>query len=289
MPRVLISTFISLISNYFHINRFLRVFGQPVRQTDKPILDTILKLFSNNSNKDISKPFSFYNTSEDNAQNNTKSSDNQMKRKLDCLNGTNVEEIAIPEEFIDKITNEIMIDPILLPSGHSVDKTTLDKYLLEESKWCRPPSDPFTQLLFTSERQPKSNYILRQRIDEFLSQMCGQTSDERLESSNKRRVVGYNYGNNTNKLISSKLLSSNHLKETSSTSSCDKQLLNELCVECHESHSNSELTIFYKLICNHLICRTKLIEKLNKKHNLIECKECKSETPTDSVIKLNKF
>ena len=278
----------------FCLNSFLRIFGQPIRQTNCDILTKILEIFSQNSTKSVSKGFSFYNSSEDqnNTQNETKLTENQTKRKFDSIDCR--QDIEIPDEFIDKITNEIMIDPILLPSGHSVDKTTLDKYLSEESNWCRPPSDPFTQLLFTSERQPKPNHILRQRIDQFLSQMCGQSVDERLEISNKRRIVGYNYVNKTNQLTSSKLLAQKDPLQSgsqSSSSSDAKRLIDgeEVCVECRKSHSSNESTILYKLFCNHLICRTKLIEISDKKSNKVLCNECHSETPTDKIVKLNRI
>ena len=51
---------------------------------------------------------------------------------------------AIPEKFLDEITYEVMAVPMLLPSGHYVDKNTLDKLLHTDAVYGRPPSDPFT-------------------------------------------------------------------------------------------------------------------------------------------------
>lgn len=51
---------------------------------------------------------------------------------------------TIPEKFLDEITYEIMAVPMLLPSGHYVDKNTLDKLLHTDAIYGRPPSDPFT-------------------------------------------------------------------------------------------------------------------------------------------------
>jgi hypothetical protein len=256
-------------------------------------LHQILDIFSKQRPNSGSKRLSFYNSSDD--SNNETISESTSKRKLDSIDCSQSDDKSvIPEEFIDSITNEVMIDPILLPSGHSVDKTTLDKYVSEEAKWCRRPSDPFTQLVFTGERQPKPNYILKQRIDEFLSQLCGQSTDERLEPSNKRRIVGYNCVNNRNQLISSKLLASNAWdgragSSSSSSSGGAKQVVNnhQKCVECGVAHRSDESIVLYKLLCNHLICRKQLLTKLDPKLATIICKECKCLTRKQSIVKLN--
>ena len=52
--------------------------------------------------------------------------------------------VAIPDRFLDEITYEIMALPMLLPSGHCVDRSTLDKLQHTDSIYGRPPSDPFT-------------------------------------------------------------------------------------------------------------------------------------------------
>jgi hypothetical protein len=50
----------------------------------------------------------------------------------------------IPDRFLDEITCEVMTLPMLLPSGHFVDRSTLDKLHHTDSTYGRPPSDPFT-------------------------------------------------------------------------------------------------------------------------------------------------
>lgn len=59
---------------------------------------------------------------------------------------------------------------MLLPSGVSVDSTTLEEYQKREATWGRPPSDPFTGVPFTSTSQPLPNPQLKTRIDHFLLQ-----------------------------------------------------------------------------------------------------------------------
>ena len=52
--------------------------------------------------------------------------------------------ISVPERFLDEITCEVMVLPMLLPSGHYVDRSTLDKLHATDCVYGRPPSDPFT-------------------------------------------------------------------------------------------------------------------------------------------------
>jgi U-box domain-containing protein 5 len=77
-------------------------------------------------------------------------------------------EDEIPNEFIDPITCDIMTIPLLLPSGHSIDKYTLERHISEESKWGRTPNDPFTGVAFHGMSKPIPNSSLKVRIDQFL-------------------------------------------------------------------------------------------------------------------------
>ncbi|XP_054156355.1 RING finger protein 37-like [Oppia nitens] len=304
---------------------FVNIMCQPVRQTDPEILSKLRTIFTTqNSGQNVPKTVSFYNSGEDQTSSSeTKSSSTSVsnnnnnnncdpisrKRRLDWLASQRLDSqstASIPEEFIDCITNEIMIDPVLLPSGHSIDKTTLERYLAEEAKWCRRPSDPFTQLVFTGDRHPKPNYILKQRIDEFLSQLSEQSviSDDRLEPSTKRRIVGYNCVNNRNKLISSKLVATdvgisnttNISDKLESNSSIVSNVLQQIschqkCIVCNVDHWSADKSIdIYKLLCCHLICgpelRSKVAESTDK---MIECNDCKCLMKTNEILKVNRF
>ena len=46
--------------------------------------------------------------------------------------------------FLDALTFEMMTLPMLLPSGHYVDSSTLDKLAHTDALYGRPPTDPFT-------------------------------------------------------------------------------------------------------------------------------------------------
>ncbi|XP_061586027.1 RING finger protein 37 [Cololabis saira] len=78
--------------------------------------------------------------------------------------------VSIPEDFLDPLTQEVMMLPMLLPGGVSVDTTTLDEYQKREASWGRQPNDPFTGVPFTSVSYPLPNPQLKGRIDHFLLQ-----------------------------------------------------------------------------------------------------------------------
>lgn len=59
---------------------------------------------------------------------------------------------------------------MLLPSGVSVDNSTLEEHQKREATWGRAPNDPFTGVPFTSTSQPLPNPQLKSRIDLFLLQ-----------------------------------------------------------------------------------------------------------------------
>ncbi|TSY41762.1 RING finger protein 37 [Bagarius yarrelli] len=79
-------------------------------------------------------------------------------------------ETIIPEEFLDPLTRELMVLPMILPSGIVVDKSTLEKYEKQEASWGRLPNDPFTGVTFTNDSKPLPNPHLKCRIDSLLLQ-----------------------------------------------------------------------------------------------------------------------
>uniref|UniRef100_A0A3B4AVZ4 U-box domain-containing protein n=1 Tax=Periophthalmus magnuspinnatus TaxID=409849 RepID=A0A3B4AVZ4_9GOBI len=87
---------------------------------------------------------------------------------------------SVPEEFLDPITQEMMVLPMLLPSGVSVDHSTLEEYQKREATWGRPANDPFTGVTFTASSQPLPHPQLKARIDHFLLQRGQLSIDGRL-------------------------------------------------------------------------------------------------------------
>ncbi|MCI4380949.1 hypothetical protein PGIGA_G00245800 [Pangasianodon gigas] len=79
-------------------------------------------------------------------------------------------ERTIPEEFLDPLTQELMVLPMILPSGMVVDNSTLEEYQKQEAAWGRMPNDPFTGVPFTKDSKPLPNPLLKSRIDSLLLQ-----------------------------------------------------------------------------------------------------------------------
>ncbi|KAK1801338.1 hypothetical protein P4O66_023009 [Electrophorus voltai] len=74
-------------------------------------------------------------------------------------------EMTVPEEFLDPLTLELMVLPMILPSGVVVDSSTLEEYQKQEATWGRLPNDPFTGVPFTKDSKPLPNPHLKSRID----------------------------------------------------------------------------------------------------------------------------
>ena len=74
----------------------------------------------------------------------------------------------IPDEFIDPITFELMVLPVLLPSGHTIDSSTLEKCTQADENNGRQPLDPFTGKMLTEVSKAIPNTALKFRLDEFL-------------------------------------------------------------------------------------------------------------------------
>jgi len=73
-----------------------------------------------------------------------------------------------PTDFLDAITVGVMSLPYTLPSGHNVDRSTLDKCQENFASWGGPPRDPFTGTLFSANCKPLFNAGLKARIDAWL-------------------------------------------------------------------------------------------------------------------------
>ncbi|XP_074662045.1 RING finger protein 37-like [Tubulanus polymorphus] len=74
----------------------------------------------------------------------------------------------IPIDFLDEITCDLMTIPMLLPSGHNIDQTTLERIINDDKVKGRVPSDPFTGVTLTEINKCIPNGKLKSRIDQFL-------------------------------------------------------------------------------------------------------------------------
>ncbi|KAF0701142.1 Aste57867_8365 [Aphanomyces stellatus] len=69
----------------------------------------------------------------------------------------------IPEEFMDPLLWQLMKDPVTLPSGYVVDRSTITQHLMND------PSDPFTRAPLAID-QLVSNDALKAQIEAWVSQ-----------------------------------------------------------------------------------------------------------------------
>ncbi|KAK4875064.1 hypothetical protein RN001_011486 [Aquatica leii] len=95
------------------------------------------------------------------------------------------DDLEIPDDFKDSLTFEVMAIPVTLPSGNTVDQSTLDKCIQNDLQYGRIASDPFTGQNFTDVRKPILNVALKHRIDMFLLQNA-----HRKETFGIQRTVG---------------------------------------------------------------------------------------------------
>uniref|UniRef100_H2LFX9 U-box domain containing 5 n=1 Tax=Oryzias latipes TaxID=8090 RepID=H2LFX9_ORYLA len=203
--------------------------------------------------------------------------------------------VIIPEEFLDPITQEAMLLPLLLPSGMSVDSTTLDEYQKREAGWGRPPNDPFTGVPFTPTSQPLPNPQLKSRIDRYLLQkgiikrdgmLGGQNPEDNPHAS--RLVTTDKWGQTQSSPSFS--VSSPDNRDTSLASG--QRESGKVCSACSCSVSvySTSASCIYRLTCSHLLCRT-CLQKESKPTSstsaLVLCPTCLSRTHRSRIIRVH--
>ena len=148
----------------------VQIWGQPAVRTSMYIIKEIFSIINKRKVEHIPlKP----------KKNPSKSTETKETKTV-------IEGVDIPPDFIDPITCDLMSLPIMLPSGYTVDQSTLDKHNSAEEKWGRSSSDPFTGVKFTADHKPVINVSLKARIDQFV-----------LTHSDKLKKVPRSLGTNT--------------------------------------------------------------------------------------------
>lgn len=142
----------------------IEVWGQPAMSSSIRQRKDLLNKWQGHKISLVNEPRlpRMYNSHEDKESNS--SSSQLSSAQFDIIQ----ENCEIPEEFFDPITCEVMTIPLLLPTGHTVDSQTLERYFANESQWGRPASDPFSGLAFKEGRGPVPNVGLKARIDRYL-------------------------------------------------------------------------------------------------------------------------
>ncbi|GAB1604901.1 RING finger protein 37-like [Argonauta hians] len=150
----------------------LEIWAKPVSNDNENLVSTVYSCFKPQFTNSQIDERDYDDGEEDEEDNST------IKNATSCLPKSNeffnLKGVDIPEDFLDSLTCEIMTVPILLPSGQSVDQSTLTSYNNAELKWGRAPNNPFTSMKFTSNYKPIPNTSLKVRIDKFLFDHCQQ-------------------------------------------------------------------------------------------------------------------
>ncbi|KAF5296671.1 hypothetical protein FQR65_LT10211 [Abscondita terminalis] len=179
------------------------------------------------------------------------------------------EDLEICEDFKDALTYEVMAIPVTLPSGNTIDQTTLDKCVQNDFHYGRVASDPFTGQCFTDMRKPVLNVALKNRIDMFLLQNMHRKetfSIQRTVGRVKRKIeedpfrvskvvihdqqtVGLDAEETLNLAIERTVNSKGFIRFTDDS----RTDIQYSCVECK---ANDNL---YTISCNHYYCRNCLL------------------------------
>ena len=149
----------------------LEVWGKPSNQNKSILNDVIYSLIKKYQSKcmqELMKSNQNATSVKSHPHNVQNSEESSIKSQRN--NQTNDGNISrIPEDFTDPITYDIMILPVLLPSGHTIDSATLEKCIKEDERNGRLPLDPFTGIPL-GESKAVPNTALKLRIDNFLLQ-----------------------------------------------------------------------------------------------------------------------
>eukprot|EP00794_Sanderia_malayensis_P005520 gene5520-6205_t len=152
----------------------LEVWGVPSRLNDREIKKHVYDLVSTIRKQQTEKDRAIVEANK--VPVSSESRDNCMAVSRDKNLADEFEAVVIPEEFLDQITFDVMVLPMLLPSGHTVDATTLEKCEHHDRTKGRMPGDPFTGIQFTDANKPVPNTSLKSRLDKFMLENDGVVS-----------------------------------------------------------------------------------------------------------------
>lgn len=202
----------------------------------------------------------------------------------------------VPEDFLDSITNELLVMPFILPSGNIIDESTMEKHNRHEETYGRLPSDPFTGLIYTSDSFPKFNESLKARLDEF-----------KLKNSHELEVKksGRTLGKTKEPVASTSYASSEHVSKKIKFNGSSSKDLDSIISSIYK---NNQVSVFtrpkeavpettsswscskcqmmssaglYKIECGHSFCKSCLL-LLNSL-----CFTCNKSFTTKDVVKIN--
>ena len=189
--------------------RKLEIWGIPAVKVPIPVQNTLRNIYSTATELKEVIPGNLnvpHQVSKSSTLSSSTSTDKVCSERTRVL----IDGVEIPDDFIDQITFDLMTIPVLLPCGKNIDQSSLDRFINTEASWGRPPSDPFTSVVFTQASGPISNTSLKARIDNFV-----------LKHSNSLRVPQTLGHSDVHRIKKSQILPS---KLVSDTSTCKYSL-----------------------------------------------------------------
>jgi len=144
--------------------RNLRIFGVSTGRPELAHLEQELIRKSHQQGRDKGSTFNYFGGEDSGSSQST-----EVVTVTDAgVSNRQLKDQEPPAEFLDSITHCLMQLPMTLPSGHLVDRSTLDKCQDSFAAWGGQPRDPFTGKLFSEKVKPVFNAGLKSRIDSFL-------------------------------------------------------------------------------------------------------------------------
>lgn len=204
-----------------------------------------------------------------------------------------LENFKIPEEFLDALTNELLVQPYCLPSGNVVDLSSIEKHNQRERSYGRYPSDPFTGVIYSSAHKPVFDASLKARLDEF--KLCNSLQKEVRYSgrtagklTTNKNVPSASTGQHVSKKI--KIESNSSIDDIISSIYKSNQITiftkpnykpSNNSLSCQQQCDDKSCQHLYRIqTCSHCFCKNSL---LNTQH----CPLCKIPFQLKDVSKIN--
>ncbi|XP_077965774.1 RING finger protein 37-like [Styela clava] len=207
----------------------LRIWGRPSKSCLKEHYNEIMKM-QNNLSKNVqpSHNINLFNSANNLGLKVTEKDLNEQETELNFKdeqkpnpNFNPTDPTTFPREFLDPLTCERMKLPVLLPSGHTVDRTTLDKHIKSQHEMGNIPSDPFTGIPFTEASKPQPNVELKLRLDAYFLKTAKDCNGNTLCNEPEKSALITN--------VSSKLQECDNSAQCSSKDICQASGKNTPC------------------------------------------------------------
>ncbi|KAF9871176.1 ubiquitin elongating factor core [Colletotrichum karsti] len=130
-PRVLLSSFVDIYLNLANSQAFIDAVAMDGRSYKPATFDMASYILSKRNMKDVTELEKFDRLKE------------KFKEAKAVADQAELDLGDIPPEFEDPIMGDLMKDPVILPSSHIVDRSTIVQHLLSD------PKDPFTRQAMT--------------------------------------------------------------------------------------------------------------------------------------------